>query len=659
MLFITLGLVDVAAARSRSAATADLTVFGDEIAAYLGHAVAAGDVNDDGNADVIVVSPGEDATGSNAGMLRVFYGPISDSPFPPALAEAQVTISATAPYGEFGHSVVVADVIGSAAPDLIVADPYHDDGGTNAGQIYIFEGPVTGVLDVGSADVVITGDSGGDLLGWSMLVGDVDNDAQDDLVLGGPGAMGDDGQVYIWSGGVTSSDEVASDADYVLTGGVANGEAGTALAVVGQLSDGEFYLAVGAPADDGGIGVVYFLPVDSMAGGDIDVLSHHEITSPAGTRIGAGLVSTSEAAGQGILIANDDPDGGEVHYFLDPTADAIVPDAAGQFGGAVAPLVSMVNVGDVDGVDGDDVLFGDANAEVSSFGGAAYLFYGDELAYTGVDMSTANEIFYAPNFAEFGEGVAAGDFNNDGRPDLLIGAGHTNGSYVHGGAAHLFYGPFDRLEGTYEMADADSLLYGDDSGDQSGYSVEGVGDVNCDGVPDVAIGAIVADDVSTATGALYVVFGPTPESAPLEWLNTAIDLASADFVFYETSSGDLAGNTVVGVGDVDGDACDDFLIAASGDDDVATNAGSVYLFYGDAALSGEYGPADADAEFQGTYAGDYFGTGVGAAGDLDSDGYADLLMGQPYIDTSGTDNGRAVVFFGGGSKPPLGSHRVE
>ena len=63
-------------------------------------------------------------------------------------------------------------------------------------------------------------------------------------------------QVYIWSGGVTSSDEVAWDADYVLTGGVANGEAGTALAVVGQLSDGEFYLAVGAP--DGGIGVVYF-----------------------------------------------------------------------------------------------------------------------------------------------------------------------------------------------------------------------------------------------------------------------------------------------------------------------------------------------------------------------------------------------------------------
>jgi hypothetical protein len=652
MVFVALALLESADAGTRTAVTSDLLLLGDEASAYLGYAVAAGDVNDDGNADVIVASPGENTTGSNAGVLRVFYGPISNSPLAPTLSEAQVTISATAPEGGFGSAVAVADVIGDASPDLIVADPYHDGGGGNAGRVYIFEGPVSGTLDVASADVVITGDSSGDLLGWSLLVGDVDADFVDDLVLGGPGAAGDDGQVYVWSGGVTATDDEASDADYILSGGVANGEAGTSLALLGPLGDTNTYLAVGAPEDDGGIGVIYFIDETSVATGDIDVLSGHEITATAGTRVGEGLVSVRDGSGFGLLVANNDPDGGEVHYFEDPWEDVDVSAAVGQFAtdesGGDTAVVSMANVGDVDGDLMDDVLFGDERAVRSSTGGAAYLFYNDELTNSGVNLSMSTEIFYSSNLAYFGTSVAGGDFNNDGKSDLLVGSkGSNNGAHTDGGTAHLFYGPFDRTEGAFDLADADTILYGDDAGDQSGYSVAGVGDVNCDGVPDLAVGAIVADDVSTATGALYVLFGPTPASSPLEWLNTAIDLGAADFIFYETSTGDLAGNTVVGVGDVDGDDCDDFLIAASGDDDAATNAGSVYLFYGDATLSGEYGPTDADAEFQGTNANDYFGTGVGAAGDLDGDGYGDLLIGQPYIDTSGTDNGRAVVYFGG------------
>ena len=520
--------------------------------------------------------------------------------------------------------------------------------------MYVFTGPVSGTLDVGSADVVITGDSSGDLLGWSLLAGDVDDDATDDLVLGAPGAAGDDGQVYVWSGGVAATDDDPSDADYILTGGVTNGEAGTSVALLGPLGDTNTYLAVGAPEDDSGIGVIYFIDTAGMATGDIDVLSHHEITAALGTRLGEGLVSTFDAITNefGLLVSNNDPDGGEAHYFFDPTIDVDVSAADGRFAadesGGDTSVVSMANVGDVDGDLRDDVLFGDELADRSFIGGAAYLFYNGEFDNTGVDLSTSTEIFHSSNLAYFGTSVAGGDFNNDGKSDLLIGSRTSdNGAYSDAGSAHLFYGPFDRTEGIFDLVDADSILYGDDAGDLAGHSVTGVGDVNCDGIDDLAVGAVFADDAATATGALYVLFGPSPASSPLEWLNTAIDLANADFIFYETSAGDLAGNTAVGAGDVDGDGCGDFLIAASGDDDVATDAGSVYLFYGDAALSGEYGPADADAEFQGTNANDSFGAGVGAAGDLDADGYDDLLIGQPYSDTSGTDNGRAVVYFGG------------
>ena len=122
MILVTLGILHLAYADTRVAGTSDLLVVGDESVALLGYAVAAGDVNDDGNADVIVVSLAEDTAGSNYGVLRVFYGPISNSPVAPSLSEAEVTISASAPIGAFGRSVAVADVIGDPSPDLIVAD---------------------------------------------------------------------------------------------------------------------------------------------------------------------------------------------------------------------------------------------------------------------------------------------------------------------------------------------------------------------------------------------------------------------------------------------------------------------------------------------------------------------------------------------------------
>ncbi|MFH1467174.1 MAG: MopE-related protein, partial [Pseudomonadota bacterium] len=214
--------------------------------------------------------------------------------------------------------------------------------------------------------------------------------------------------------------------------------------------------------------------------------------------------------------------------------------------------------------------------------------------------------------------AGAGDVDGDGLDDLLIGAPGSSASATLGGAAYLVLGAPSPLGGS--LLDADARFTGAYAAMQAGTAVAGVGDVNGDGFEDLAIGAPYATCYAYQGGEVDLVLGG---ATPVD-----VDLALADAAWGGTGRGDLAGFSVAGAGDVDGDGLDDLLIGVPFDDGGGTDAGAACLVLG--AATPASGPlSGADACYCAGTAGDVAGVAVAGAGDVDGDGLSDVLIGAP------------------------------
>lgn len=210
--------------------------------------------------------------------------------------------------------------------------------------------------------------------------------------------------------------------------------------------------------------------------------------------------------------------------------------------------------------------------------------------------------------------AAAGDVNLDGIPDILAGAK----TKVSGGVAK---GRVFVLSG----ADGSELrtFDGDGQGEEFGFSVACVGDVNLDGWPDHLVGAPKSDSAGADAGRALVFSGATGQ--PM-------------FGFWGDTAGDQLGWSVAGAGDTNGDGHPDLLIGARLDDVAGSNSGSAFLYSG---ASGALLHA-----FNGVAEGNLCGTSVAGPGDLDADGLADVLLGCPGSQSVATQTGVARAFSG-------------
>jgi hypothetical protein len=248
--------------------------------------------------------------------------------------------------------------------------------------------------------------------------------------------------------------------------------------------------------------------------------------------------------------------------------------------------------------------------------------------------------------------AAAGDVNGDGLDDFIIGADGVDAGGESRGAAYVIFGGKDALTSTPSLSSLDGTngfaLLGNFDGGKTGASVEGAGDVNGDGFDDLIVGAALNSEGGIARGSAFVVFGRAafPESVALASLN-----GSTGFRFRGASDEDLAGSAVGTAGDLNGDGYADVIIGARGVNGNGEDRGAAYIIFGkpggfEDTLTPESLDGMAGFTIRGSNDLDGLGTSVSSAGDVNGDGFSDIIIGAPQAGAGGNDLGAAYVIFG-------------
>ena len=232
--------------------------------------------------------------------------------------------------------------------------------------------------------------------------------------------------------------------------------------------------------------------------------------------------------------------------------------------------------------------------------------------------------------------VDIGDLDGDGVNDLAVGAGKDDEGGSARGAVHIMFMNTDgSVDSTVEINDSTTNGPTLTNTDQFGFAVENIGDLNSDGVNDLAVGAYLDDEGGGARGAVHIMFMNTDGS-----VDSTVEINDSTTNGPELEDDDSFGRSVANIGDLDGDGVNDLAVGADKDNAGGANRGTIHIIH-----MNTDGSVDSTVEINNETTNgpsmkdqDFFGFAVANIGDLDGNGINDLAVGA-YGDDGGAGVG--------------------
>jgi hypothetical protein len=613
--------------------TAAAMVESNQASAQMGVSVAsAGDVNGDGYSDVIVGAHQYDNGETDEGAAFIYHGSATG-----ISTTAATFTESNQPSAQMGFSVAGAgDVNGDGYSDVIVGAFLYDNGQVNEGAAFVYHGSATGVSTTAAA--MVESNKVGAQLGISVSgAGDINGDGYSDVIVGAhqyQNGQNNEGAAFVYHGSATG---ISTTASAIVEGNQIGASMGRSVAGAGDVNgDGYSDVIVGAynydnPIDGEGSAFVYH----GSAAGISTIANAVTKSNQQGARMGYSVASAGDVNGDGysdVIVGATGYDNGENQegavFIYHGSATGISTTSVTLIEGNQASAAMGISVGSAGDVNGDgysDVIVGAYqydNGETNE--GAAFLYHGSA---TGITITAAAMLECNQVNAQMGQSVAsAGDVNGDGYSDVIVGAWQYDNGETDEGAAFTYHGSATGINST-----ATAMIESNQADASMGYSVAGAGDVNGDGYSDIIIGASGYDNGETDEGAAFIYHGSA----------TGISTTAAAILESNQSSAQM-GRSVAGAGDVNGDGYSDVIVGAYGYDNGESNEGAAFIYHGTATGI----LTTAIVMIEGNQTNASLGTSVAGAGDINGDGYSDIIVGVAFYSHGESFEGGAFTYHG-------------